>query len=129
MVLRMIPVLKLSTPADSSKVETLLARLRLDPRDVALNRGERAKQVVAVNAILADVAERGDQAIVDSSRKFDDPNFSADQIRVSPDEMRDAHARTPADQMAALRRSIGQVKEYQVKILPTPPTPVVRGGV
>jgi histidinol dehydrogenase len=126
---QMIPVLNLSNPADEARVETLLGRLRLDPRDVALNRGERAKQVAAVNAILADVAERGDEAIVDSSRKFDDPNFSAEQIRVTADEMREAHARVPADQMAALRRSIGQVKEYQVRILPQPPAPVVRGGV
>jgi histidinol dehydrogenase len=125
----MIPVLKLSDPGDRAKVNSLLARLRLDPRDVALNRGERAKQVAAVSAILADVAERGDQAIVDSSRKFDDPNFAAEQIRVTPDEMRDAHARTPADQLAALRRSIAQVKEYQVRILPKPPAPVVRDGV
>ena len=125
----MIPVLHLSTPADRDCVESLLARLRLDPRDVALNRGERAKQVAAVTAILADVAERGDSALVDSSKKFDDPNFSADQIRVTPDEMRDAHARTPADQLAALRRSIAQVKEYQVRILPEPPAPVCRDGV
>src|SRR5215217_7587828 len=98
----MIPVLKLSNLADRQRVDSLLARLRLDPRDVALNRGERAKQVAAVNAILADVAERGDQAIVDSSRKFDDPNFTTEQIRVTPDETRDAHARCPAEQMAAL---------------------------
>jgi histidinol dehydrogenase len=125
----MIPVLTLANPADRQRVEALLGRLRLDPRDVALNRGERAKHVAAVNAILADVAERGDQAIVDSSRRFDDPNFTAEQIRVSEAEMREAHARTPADQLAALRRSIGQVKEYQVRILPQPPAPISRDGV
>src|SRR5205814_144066 len=32
-------------------------------------------------------------------------------------------------EMAALRRSIAQVKEYQVKILPQPPAPVAREGV
>src|SRR5437762_8231774 len=125
----MIPILKFSDPTDRSRVEALLGRLRLDPRDVALARGERATMVAAVNAIVADVAERGDAAVVESSRKFDDPNFTVDQIRVSGAEMREAVTRVPADQMAALRRSIAQVKEYQVKILPQPPAPVARDGV
>ncbi|MDB5319175.1 MAG: Histidinol dehydrogenase [Phycisphaerales bacterium] len=125
----MIPTLKLSNGVERERVETLLGRLRLDPRDVALNRGERAKAVAIVSAILADVAERGDAAVVESSRKFDDPDFTAEQIRVTADEMREAAGRVPVDQMAAVRRSIRQVKEYQVRILPQPPAPVSRDGV
>lgn len=125
----MIPILKLSDAADGARVEALLGKLRLDPRDVALNRGERAKLVAVVNAILADVAKRGDAALVDSARKFDDPDFSAEQIRVTGDEMKRAAAQVPGEQMAALRRSIAQVKEYQVRILPSAPPPVVREGV
>jgi histidinol dehydrogenase len=129
MTVAMIPILKLSDAADAARVEGLLGKLRLDPRDVALNRGERAKQVAVVNAILADVAERGDEALVDSARKFDDPDFTVDQIRVTASEMTRAAAQVPAEQMAALRRSIAQVKEYQVRILPSAPPPVVREGV
>jgi histidinol dehydrogenase len=125
----MIPILKLSNDGDRQRVESLLGRLRLDPRDVALNRGERAKAVAVVNAILADVAERGDAAVVESSRKFDDPAFTVEQIRVSADEMRQAAARVPGNQMEAVRRSIRQVKDYQVRILPQPPAPVSRDGV
>src|SRR4051812_38797605 len=125
----MIPILKLANDADRQRVERLLGRLRLDPREVALNRGEGAKAVTIVNAILADVGERGDEAVVDSSRKFDDPDFTAEQIRVTAVEMREAAARVPADQMEAVRRSIRQVKEYQVRILPQPPAPVSRDGV
>src|SRR5689334_19207243 len=125
----MIPILKLSDAVDAARVGALLGRLRLDPRDVALNRGERAKQVAVVNAILADVAERGDEALVDSARKFDDPDFTVDQIRVTAEEMTRAAGKVPGEQMAALRRSIAQVKEYQVRILPAAPPPVVREGV
>jgi histidinol dehydrogenase len=125
----MIPILKLSNSADRQRVESLLARLRLDPREIALARGDRAKAVAIVNDILADVANRGDAALVDSSRKFDDPNFTAEQIRVTESEMREAAARIPAEQSTALRRSIAQVKEYQVRILPHPPAPVSRQGV
>jgi histidinol dehydrogenase len=125
----MIPVLRLSNDADRRRVESLLGRLRLDPRDLALSRGERAQRVATVQAILADVAERGDAAIVDSARKFDDPNFSAAQIRVSETEMRDAASRVPPEQLAAVRRSIAQVKQYQVHILPESPRPLMRQGV
>ena len=84
----MIPVLQL-TP-DKDRIEQLLRKLRLDPVDTALNVGERAKQAADVQAILADVARRGDDAVVDVARKFDDPNFTADQIRVTQEEMRES---------------------------------------
>ncbi len=114
----MIAILKLTNETDRARVETMLAALRLDPVEVALNEGGRAKHVATVQRILADVAGRGDEAVVDLSRKFDDPDFTVDQIRVTVGEMRDAVARVPAEQMAAVRRSIAQVREYQTHILP-----------
>lgn len=125
----MIPTLHLSNDADRQKIEALLAKLKLNPADIALSRGELWKQSAAVQAILADVAERGDAAVVDSARKFDDPYFTAEQIRVSAQEMREAHGRTPADQLAAIRQAIAQVREYQSHVMPTPPQPLLRAGV
>ncbi|HEX8913826.1 MAG TPA: histidinol dehydrogenase [Humisphaera sp.] len=122
----MIPTLRLADAADRARAQSLLDRLRLKPADVVLG---QQQDVAAVTAILADVAARGDDAIVDSARKFDDPNFSADQIKVRPDEMAAAHARIGADQLSALRRSIAQVREYQQHILPTDPSPLRRPGV
>jgi histidinol dehydrogenase len=124
-----IPIYRLTDETGRSAVEALLARLRLDPADLALSRGERAAQAAAVQEILADVARRGDEAVVDVSRKFDDPNFTADQIRISPEEMAAGAARVPADQLAAVRRAIAQVREYQQHMLPTDPPPLVRDGV
>src|SRR5207245_41044 len=125
----MIPVLKLSVESDRQRVEALLDALRLHPADLALNRGERARQAAAVQEILSDVARRGDDALVDVSRKFDDPAFSHDQIRVSTEDMRAAAARLPADQLSAIRRSIAQVREYQQHILPKDPPRLKRPGV
>src|SRR5712691_2113307 len=107
----MIPILHLSNETERARVESLLGALRLDPAEVALNQGARAKHVATVQEILGDVAKRGDAAIVDLSKKFDDPDFTADQIRVTPEEMRAAAAKVPADQLAAVRRSIAQVRE------------------
>src|SRR5436309_14020236 len=109
----MIPILRLENEADRARVQSLLNALRLNPAEVALNEGVRAQQAAAVQAILADVAKRGDDAVADLSRKFDDLNFTSAQIRVTPQEMSDAHKRVPADQLAATRRSIAPVGEYQ----------------
>ncbi len=125
----MIPVLRWNVETERMQAERLLASLRLDPAEVALQRGERARMAAAVQAILADVAERGDEAVIDSARRFDDPQFSADQIRVSADEMAAAAQRVPAGQLEAVRRSIAQVRAYQSHIMPRPIEPLTRPGV
>jgi len=125
----MIPILSLDNPADSQRVESYLRNLALDPVSLALGAGERAKQVAAVQQILADVAQRGDDALVENCRKFDDPNFSASQIRVTQDEMAEVAGRVPGDQLSAVRRSIAQVREYQTHLMPKDPPPLRRPGV
>lgn len=124
-----IQILHLDRPGDAQEVERLLKKLRLDPVDLALLRGERAQQTASVQAMLADVANRGDEALVEISRKFDDPNFTADQIRVKPEEMREGAARISKEQTAALKRSIAQVREYQSHVMPKDPAPLRRPGV
>ena len=123
----MIPILRLADPNDRRRVDALLGKLRLDPAGLALGQDDPA--VVAVQQTLADVAKRGDDALVESARRFDDPNFTAEQIRVPPDEMKAAAGRISPPQREALRRSIGQVREYQQHIMPEPPPPLERPGV
>src|SRR5256885_1883989 len=61
----MIPTLRFFNADDRARVQALLRRLRLDPRGVVL--GEQA-DVAAVQQVLADVAQRGDDAIVELAR-------------------------------------------------------------
>src|SRR5579872_4782328 len=117
----MISILNLGDGKDRTRVETLLRELTLDPVALALGKGERFKQIAAVEKILADVADRGDAAVVDSARQFDDPDFSVDRIRVTPQEMAEAAGRAPKEQLAAVRRSIAQVREYQSHVMPKEP--------
>jgi histidinol dehydrogenase len=125
----MIPILQMSDTKQREQVQRLLEELRLNPQGVAVAQGPRAKAVADVEKILADVARRGDEAVVDSARKFDDPDFAAAQIRVSADEMTSAVGRVSPDVMAALRRSIAQVREYQQHVMPKEPTMLKRPGV
>ncbi len=124
-----ISILELKQSSDREKVEALLKRLRLDPIDLALERGRLAEDSAAVKAILQSVAQRGDEAIVESARRFDDPHFTVEQLRVSPQEMAEATARVPGPLMAAIRRSIAQVREYQGYFLPREIPPLKRPGV
>src|SRR5215218_8268467 len=121
----MIPILFLAEERDRLRIEGLLRRLALDPADVVLGAGDDA---AAVRRTLADVKERGDAAVVDLARRFDDPTFTAEQIRVSPDEMAAAAGRIASREAAALKRAIAQVREYQTDILPQVPRPTVRPG-
>jgi histidinol dehydrogenase len=125
----MIPVLKSNRGPDRQRIDQLLRDLRLDAADLALGQGHRGRDAAAVQAILADVARRGDDALVEISKRFDDPGFSADQIRVRPDEMKQAAGRVPDELMSALGRSISQVREYQQHIRPADPSPLRRPGV
>ncbi|HWB53374.1 MAG TPA: histidinol dehydrogenase, partial [Tepidisphaeraceae bacterium] len=95
----------------------------------ALGRGHLAEKIKTVNKVLADVAERGDDALVDLARQFDDPDFTIDQLRIDPAEMKAGADRIPADLRKALQRSITQVREYQSHILPKDPEPLRRPGV
>ena len=124
----MIPTLFLSRDADRQRVESLLSDLRLDVGQLAAG-GRFAAEAAAVKRIVADVAARGDDALVDVARRFDDADFRPDMLRVRPDEMAAAAARVPADQLAAVRRAIAQVREYQEHVRPVPPPPLRRAGV
>jgi histidinol dehydrogenase len=124
----MIPILSLDHPQQRQEVELLLTGLRLDAAQLAAG-GKYAEQTTAVRGIIADVAARGDAALVDNARQFDFPGFSLEMIRVSAQQMREAVTRVPGEQLSAIRRSIYQVREYQTHILPTPPPPLRRPGV
>lgn len=123
-----LPVLDLDTPAGRAEVDARLKRLRLNAADLALHRGELASANDAVRTIVTDVAERGDAAIIDASRRFDDPEFTVDQLRVKPQEMSAALDRLSRDLRESLERSIVQVDEYQSVILPQEPKWLMRGN-
>jgi histidinol dehydrogenase len=128
--LAMIPILHSGQPDDLRRIEGLLRRLRLDPMDLGIGKGENGtREMATVMNIVADVAKRGDDAVVEQAQKFDDPEFTVDQIRVSPEEMAEAAGRITAEQKSALKRAIDQLREYQTAMMPRDPKPLQRPGV
>ena len=124
----LISILDNTTQDGRAGVEKILRTLTLDPAEYAAG-GANAKAAQDVQEILAAVAKDGDAAVVASARKFDDPEFTAEQIRVTEKEMSEAHGRLPAEQLAAIRRSIEQVREYQRHVMPKDPPALRRPGV
>ncbi|HEX5244231.1 MAG TPA: histidinol dehydrogenase [Tepidisphaeraceae bacterium] len=126
----MIPLLRFSNTEDHRRIEGLLRRLRLDPIELGVGKGEAGtREMQTVMAIIADVARRGDEAIVEQAQKFDDPNFTADQIAVKPEEMAEAAGRITPQLQSALKRAIDQIREYQSAMMPTDPPMLERPGV
>lgn len=114
-------------PADRNEVEALLRRLRLSPTALVEGHGE-----TAIRQMIAEVAERGDSALVEQTRRFGHPAFDLSQLRVTPAEIDAARSRIASERptlLGAIRRSISQVRAYQQHLLPTPREPLRREGV
>ncbi|MGF1634257.1 MAG: histidinol dehydrogenase [Phycisphaerae bacterium] len=113
-----VAVHQFDTPTGRQAVERVLAALALTPRKLLAESGKRAEQEQAVRRILNDVVERGDAAVVDASRAFDDPAFTADRLVVTAAETAAAFGRVELDVRNALLYAVGQQVDYQQQIAP-----------
>ncbi|MDZ4201963.1 MAG: histidinol dehydrogenase [Gallionella sp.] len=74
------------------------------------------KLEATVAAILADVRQRGDDAVLEYTRKFDRlPLLDAAAMELAPDELRAAFDALPAAQRAALEQAAQRVTAYHQK--------------
>jgi histidinol dehydrogenase len=90
----------------SPAAEKALARIA--SRGLAFTKREHA----AVGRILEDVKRRGDEALVDYTRRFDSPNYSVKAMKVGAREF--AAAKSIADRgfMRALNRAASQIEAF-----------------
>ena len=116
-----IPVLDLSTTQGRQGLEERLSRLRSTSWA-----GGEAAEVVA--GIIQDVRAEGDAAVVRYMRKWTDPDFTADRIRVTADELSKADESLDPDMRRSLSEAIENVRQYQLHIKPADPKPVTIAG-
>ena len=79
---------------------------------VAARRGTLENVEQQVSSILADVAARGDAALIEYTQTFDGVTLTADSMRVRPDEIAAAHAQTPPQARAALELAAQRITAY-----------------
>src|SRR5512142_1557303 len=105
-------VLSCSEPAFEARLQKLHAQ-RLEAARLAGPDSEQNRTVVGV---LRDVAQRGDTAVAEYTKKFDNVALEPAQFRVGADEFARAHQSLDAQLLATLRQAIANVRAYQEKI-------------
>jgi len=94
-------------------------------RTSAIPGGELASTVAA---IIDDVRQHGDEAVVKYMRQWTDPAFTAERIRVTTKEMKAALDSIDPAMRKVLEQSIAHVAAYQKHIMPAEPRTLTQGG-
>ncbi|PWB83968.1 MAG: histidinol dehydrogenase [Methylocystaceae bacterium] len=71
-----------------------------------------------VRAIIEDVVARGDEALVDYSKRFDHIDLNETGVAISPAEILAAEALVPAEQLAALDLAHARIKAFHERQRP-----------
>src|SRR5260370_6286226 len=74
--------------------------------------------VERVRPIVEDVRNRGDDALVELTARFDHVQLTADQLRVSRAEIEQAHAQLDAPVRAALEQAIRNIRTFHQRQMP-----------
>ncbi|MGH7128238.1 MAG: histidinol dehydrogenase, partial [Planctomycetaceae bacterium] len=109
--------------------ERLFAELRekLSPRGDVVSEAGRQRTVAlfgepltpqqVVERICSDVRENGLAALLDYTRKLDGKALTIETLRVSPEELDEAHRRADPEYLATIRRIRENLREFQQAIL------------
>lgn len=65
-----------------------------------------------VSEILRQVQARGDEALVEYTRKFDCPDFNASWLQVPQDALRKAAVSVPAEDLAVIEEAAANIRSY-----------------
>jgi len=79
---------------------------------------EVSEQEEVVRAIVADVQRRGDEALLEYTRKFDSPDITLEQLAVTAEERAQARSVAGADFLEAVAVSVEHVRSYHEKQRP-----------
>ena len=92
------------------------SEMDLATRDDLLERGVRAifdpELMASIGDLVDDVADRGDQALVDALEKFDGCKVSADRLRVSEEEFEAASAAVSEEVIEGIRLGIRNIRKF-----------------
>jgi histidinol dehydrogenase len=72
-----------------------------------------------VTAILADVKDRGDAALIDHTAKFDRFALTADNLRISQSEIEQARTACDPDLVTAMEEAASRIRAYHERQLPS----------
>ena len=85
---------------------------------LSLKREDSVEVDEAVAAIIADVRERGDAALIELTARYDRMELTADRLRIGKAEIDAAIADIPADEARALRLAADRIEAYHLHQMP-----------
>ncbi len=121
-----IRIIQTDRPTDDPQVREVRDRLR--GGKLVGGGGGKLDIPALVRDVLADVAARGDAAVIDSTAKLEKVTLTPQTLRVEPEKLSAARKAADPALLAAVARAAGNVRAYQQSILTPDPPPLVRGG-
>jgi histidinol dehydrogenase len=123
----MLQIERINTAEGDARAAILALRRQLSPRgDVVSDKG-RERTIAAfgepltpqgvVERICGEVQARGLEAVLEYTAKLDGVTLRPDQVRVSTDELRDAHRRADPAYLKTIRRVRDNILAFQSGIL------------
>ena len=99
-------MIEIISTTEKSRLAGKLENIR--ERSVAMN----LALMNQVSAIVEDVRRRGDVALVEYTRKFDEISVDVPSLRVGEDSLREAASNVNREVLAALREAIRRVRIF-----------------
>ena len=93
---------------EQSRANILADLLKRDPNNYSAYEG-------TVQEIVDDVRARGDEALLEYTKKFDGAELSADNIRVTQAEIQEALSQVDPNLLAVMKKSMKNIREYHEK--------------
>ncbi len=124
-----MPVLTWRTddPEFPQRLAELRRKLSIDEGLTAAGAADEPPLEV-VRRIINDVRSRGDAAVLELTARLDGCELTAEELRVSPEQIARAREECSEELLAALELSAGRVRRFQEAILRPEPQPVRADG-
>ena len=121
-----IRIIQSSNPTEDPAVRAVRDRLRAGQ----LTSADTGQMDVrsAVRDVIAAVEQRGDQAVVEFTKKFHNVALTPATIRVEPEKIAVAHKATDGKSLELFRRAIANIRAYQESILTPDPDAIGEKG-
>ncbi|HOV79291.1 MAG TPA: histidinol dehydrogenase [Bacillota bacterium] len=71
-----------------------------------------------VEKVISGIKERGDEALVEYTKKFEEIEIQPDRIRVTPEEIREAYGRVDRETIEAISVLAGNVRKFHAAQMP-----------
>ncbi len=98
-------------------------------RQGGLTSGPTAINIPTIVAdIIARVASRGDDALIEYEKQLDRVTLTSQALRVPGDKIASVHRQAQPEFLSLMRRAIKNIREYQQHIKISAPAPLRRGG-